>query len=70
MRRLSFLVMRGENDCFMVHGLDWAAYVEGRNWDEITCAIRDDINRSFADEERPCRLDFRFQDGTVISLSA
>ncbi|MCD8351234.1 MAG: hypothetical protein LUC93_11560 [Planctomycetaceae bacterium] len=70
MKRLSFLVNRGENDCFMVHGLDWAAYVEGRDWSEITTTILSDVGRIFADDAKPEFLDFKFPDGTIISMVA
>ena len=70
MRRLSFLVNQAGEDYFMVHGLDWAIYAEGRNWLEITKAIRRDITRCFDSGERPSILDFRFPDGKVVSLSA
>ena len=70
MKRLSFLVNRGENDCFMVHGLDWATYAEGYDWSEITSGILAKINSMYEDEERPAFLDFRFPDGTVVSLCA
>lgn len=70
MKRLSFLVNHGENDCLMVHGLDWAMYTEGRDWSEITGAIMSSIDRSFGAGERPAVLDFRFPDGTVVSLGA
>lgn len=70
MRRLAFLVNRGEKDCYMVHGLDWATYAEGENWDEITSTILSRVGQSFTSEERPAFLDFKFPDGTVVSLSA
>lgn len=70
MKRLSFLVNRGENDCFMVHGLDWATYAEGSDWAEITKVILSDVDRVFADESRPELLDFKFPDGTIVSLVA
>ncbi|MDR1519795.1 MAG: hypothetical protein LBU23_06580 [Planctomycetota bacterium] len=70
MRRLSFLVNRGEYDCFMVHGLEWAAYAEGCNWIETTRAIRDSVIHSFDRGSRPDYLDFLFPDGRVVSLSA
>lgn len=70
MKRLSFLVNCGENDCFMVHGLEWAVYIESADWSEVTRTILGDIRRSFAIEERPAVLDFRFPDGTVVSLCA
>ena len=70
MRRLTFLVNRGEKDCFMVHGLDWATYAEGDDWTELTRTILSDVDRVFPDETRPAYLDFRFPDGTVVSLSA
>lgn len=70
MKRLSFLVNRGENDCYMVHGLEWAAYVEGTEWADITECIITDVNRIFGDEERPQFLDFLFADGSKISLCA
>lgn len=70
MKRISFLVNRGENDCFMVHGLDWASYAEGSDWHELTRSIVDDVKRVFNGDETPKILDFRFADGTVVSLSA
>lgn len=70
MKRLTFLVNRGEEDCFMVHGLDWATYAEGHDWDEITKTIISNVERSFNDEDRPEFLDFRFPDGTIVSLCA
>ncbi|MDR2391537.1 MAG: hypothetical protein LBE84_07665 [Planctomycetota bacterium] len=70
MRRLSFLVNQGENNSFMVHGLEWAAYAEGKSWVATTLAIRQSVKNSFAESERPEFLDFRFPDGSVISLSA
>lgn len=70
MKRLTFLVNRGEEDCFMVHGLDWATYAEGRDWDEITKAIISNIEKVFGEEDRPEFLDFKFPDGRVVSLCA
>lgn len=70
MRRLAFLVNRGENDCFMVHGLDWATYAEGESWSEITKTILENVGKVFDEETRPSFLDFRFPDGTVVSLCA
>ena len=70
MKRLTFLVNRGENDCYMVHGLDWATYAEGSDWSEITSSIKSCIDREFPQEERPAYLDFKFADGTVVSLVA
>lgn len=70
MKRLSFLVNCGEHDCFMIHGLDWATYVEGDDWASITQSIRSDVDRVFGEEERPEFLDFKFPDGTIVSLSA
>lgn len=70
MRRLSFLVNRGEKDCYMVHGLDWATYAEGESWEEITDVILTRVDQSFATFDRPAFLDFKFPDGTVISLGA
>ncbi len=70
MKRLSFLVNRGENDCFMIHGLDWAAYAEGNDWNELTRKLLLDIERIFDEKSRPAFLDFRFPDGSVISLCA
>lgn len=70
MKRLTFLVNRGENDCFMVHGLDWATYLEGGDWTEITSLIKEEVKRVFADEAQPAFLDFKFPDGTVVSLCA
>lgn len=70
MKRLSFLVNRGENDCFMVHGLDWATYAEGKDWAEITEKILHKVDSDFADGARPYYLDFMFPDGTVVSLCA
>ncbi len=70
MKRLSFLVNRGENDCFMVHGLDWATYAEGDDWNELTRAILSNIDRVFDGNSRPDFLDFKFPDGTVVSLVA
>lgn len=70
MKRLAFLVVRGENDCFMVHGLDWATYTEGNDWSAITREIQSNVARIFDDESRPAFLDFRFPDGSVVSLCA
>lgn len=70
MTRLTFLVNRGENDCFMVHGLEWATYAEGSDWPGIAQAILRNIEETFADDERPAFLDFRFPDGTIVSLCA
>lgn len=70
MKRMSFLVNHGENGCFMVHGLEWATYIESPDWGEITRTILGDVQRSFSLEERPAVLDFRFPDGTVVSLCA
>lgn len=70
MKRLTFLVVRGENDCFMIHGLDWAAYAEGEDWDELTRDIMNNVDRAFPGESRPAFLDFRFPDGKIVSLSA
>lgn len=70
MTRLTFLVNRGENDCFMVHGLDWAAYAEGDDWTVLTQGILADVERVFGAESRPEYLDFRFPDGSVVSLCA
>jgi hypothetical protein len=70
MKRLSFLVNNGENGCFMAHGLDWAAYEEAANWEELALKIREIVHREFMDDERPSFLDFRFMDGRIISLSA
>lgn len=70
MKRLTFLVNRGENDCFMVHGLDWATYAEGHDWQEITKTIMNDVARVFTGEDHPAFLDFRFPDGTIVSLCA
>lgn len=70
MARLTFLVNQGENDCFMVHGLEWATYVEGNSWSAVTRNILDDVHRTFPVEEKPEWLDFRFPDGTVVSLCA
>ena len=70
MKRLSFLVNRGENDCFMIHGLEWAIYREGGDWSELTETIRADVDRNFAGSAKPTHLDFKFADGTVISLVA
>ncbi len=70
MKRLTFLVNRGENDCFMVHGLEWATYTEGADWGAVTSAIMHEINHAFSDEAKPQFLDFRFPDGTVVSLVA
>ncbi len=70
MKRLLFLVNRGENDCFMIHGIDWAAYHEGASWSELTAAIRADVGRIFSGDSRPDRLDFKFPDGNVTSIPA
>ncbi|MCC8167267.1 MAG: hypothetical protein LIQ31_14280 [Planctomycetes bacterium] len=70
MKRLTFLVNQGENDCYMIHGLDWATYAEGRDWEELTESIRTRIQNDFTAESRPEFLDFRFPDGSVISLVA
>lgn len=70
MERLSFLVNMGENDCLMAHGLDWAAYAEASNWEELAENIRTSVRREFAEGERPAQLDFLFMDGKMISLCA
>lgn len=70
MKRLTFLVNRGENDCFMVHGLDWATYAEGDDWSELTKIIMDNVVKVFSGDAMPAYLDFRFPDGTVVSLCA
>ncbi|MDR1534283.1 MAG: hypothetical protein LBU64_04200 [Planctomycetota bacterium] len=70
MRRLSFLVNRGEADCFMVHGLEWAAYAEGGSWAETAGRIRENVARTFGGAEKPDLLVFHFPDGRVVSLSA
>ncbi len=70
MERLSFLVNNGENGCFMAHGLDWAAYEEAANWEELALKIREIVRREFVEGERPSFLDFRFVDGRIISLCA
>ncbi len=70
MKRLSFLVVRGENDCYMVHGLDWATYAEGL---DFSCIARDfvkHVEKAFSEDSRPVCLDFRFPDGSVVSLVA
>ena len=70
MKRLTCLVNQGENDCYMVHGLDWATYVEGQDWNALTELIKTRVVNDFADDARPEFLDFRFPDGSVISLVA
>lgn len=70
MERLSFLVNRGENDCLMAHGLDWAVYSEAPDWETLTESIRHCVQDEFPENERPLVLEFRFMDGTCISLSA
>ena len=70
MKRLTFLVNCGENDCYMVHGLDWATYVEGTDWDEVTQTILNRVGEAFACDSRPAYLDFKFPDGSVVSLCA
>lgn len=70
MERLSFLVNRGENDCLMAHGLDWAAYEEAGDWEELAARIRDSVRRDFAGDERPAYIDLLFIDGKIISLCA
>lgn len=70
MRRLAFLVNRGEKDCYMVHGLDWATYAESDDWNEITRTILSNIDRDFPVAERPSFLDFKFPDGTIVSYCA
>lgn len=70
MKRVTFLVNQGENDCFMVHGLDWAVYAEGDDWSELTRSIITDVGRVFADDDKPEFLDFKFPDGSIVSLSA
>lgn len=70
MKRLTFLVNRGENDCFMVHGLDWATYAEGEDWNELTALIKSSVGKVFGDGSRPDFLDFKFPDGRVVSLVA
>jgi hypothetical protein len=70
MKRLSFLVNRGENDCFMIHGIDWATYREGGDWSELTALIRADVEKAFSGDAKPTHLDFKFADGTVTSIPA
>ena len=70
MKRLTFLVNRGENDCFMIHGIDWATYREGADWSELTESIKADVDKVFSGDTRPTHLDFKFADGTVISTVA
>ncbi len=70
MERLSFLVYRGENDCFMSHGLNWAIYHESKSWSELMARIRADVRRTFGGDARPSRLDFQFADGSVTSVPA
>lgn len=70
MKRLTFLVNRGENDCFMIHGLDWATYAEGKDWGELTSMIKTSVMKSFESEARPAFLDFKFPDGSVVSVAA
>ncbi len=70
MKRLSFLVVRGENDCYMVHGLDWATYAEGRDFSLIARDIIGHVEKEFTGDSRPVYLDFRFPDGSVVSLVA
>lgn len=70
MKRLTFLVNRGEKDCFMVHGLDWASYDEGEDWGEVTGRILSAVCRIFDGEDKPAFLDFKFPDGTIVSLCA
>ncbi len=70
MKRLTFLVNQGENNCFMIHGLDWATYLEGSDWQELTQTVRASVDQTFRDESHPAYLDFKFPDGSIISLSA
>lgn len=70
MERLSFLVSRGENDCLMAHGLDWASYSEAGDWNSLAECVRESVHRDFNAEDCPLYLDFRFMDGTMISLGA
>ena len=70
MKRLSFLVNRGENDCFMIHGVDWAVYREGGDGAELTESLRADVGRHFVGDAKPTHLDFKFADGTVVSTVA
>lgn len=70
MKRLAFLVNRGENDCFMVHGLDWATYAEASDWEAITAVLLKRVDDAFVGDEHPAFLDFMFPDGTVVSLCA
>ena len=70
MKRLSFLVNQGENDCLMAHGLDWAVYAEAESWEKLADNIRDSVRREFSESERPLHLDFVFMDGRVITLAA
>lgn len=70
MKRLTFLVVRGENDCYMVHGLDWATYAEGNDFAEVTQCIKDSVDTVFSAEDRPEYLDFKFPDGRIVSLGA
>lgn len=70
MKRLTFLVNRGENDCFMIHGLDWATYAEGNDWSELTSIIKTKVGKVFDEQSKPDFLDFKFPDGKVVSLAA
>lgn len=70
MKRLTFLVNRGENDCFMAHGLDWATYVEADSWSDLTQIIMRRVDVLFTGDAHPTFLDFKFPDGTIVSLCA
>lgn len=70
MKRLAFLVNRGENDCFMIHGIDWATYREGEDWSELTALIKADVDKAFSGDAKPAFLDFKFSDGTTTSIGA
>lgn len=70
MKRLSFLVVRGENDCYMVHGLDWATYSEGRDFGVLAQDIIRHVEKAFTGDAHPAYLDFLFPDGRVVSLAA
>ncbi len=70
MKRLNFLVNRGENNCFMVHGLEWAFYAEGSDWTDVTKSVLTTLHHDFPDNALPSFLDFRFPDGKIISLCA
>lgn len=69
MKTLSFLVNQGENDSYMAHGLEWAAYAEADNLEELSAKLLDEVRSHFAADERP-EVILRLWDGSTLALSA